>query len=49
MLKEKIQEAINEQINKELYSSYLYMSMSAYFESINLSRCANCMYRRKKS
>lgn len=44
MLKEKMQEAINEQINKELYSSYLYMSMSAYFESINLSGFANWMY-----
>ena len=44
MIKEKIQEAINEQINKELYSSYLYMSMSAYFESINLSGFAKWMY-----
>ena len=37
MLKQKLQDAINEQINKELYSSYLYLSMSAYCESVNLS------------
>lgn len=30
MISKKIQEAINEQINAELYSAYLYMSMSAY-------------------
>lgn len=44
MINEKIQAAINEQINKELYSSYLYMSMSAYFESINLIGFAKWMY-----
>ncbi len=31
-----MQEAINEQINKEFYSSYLYLSMAAYFEDKNL-------------
>jgi ferritin len=31
-----MQDAINEQINKELASSYLYLSMSAYFEDKNL-------------
>lgn len=43
MIKEKIEEAINKQINAELYSSYLYLSMSAYFELINLKGCANWM------
>jgi len=43
MIKEKIQDALNEQINAELYSSYLYLSMSAYFESNNLKGCANWM------
>lgn len=43
MIKEKIQDALNKQINAELYSSYLYLSMSAYFESINLKGCANWM------
>jgi ferritin len=28
--------AINEQINKELYSAYLYLSMAAFFEDSNL-------------
>ncbi len=31
MLSEKMQNALNEQINKEIYSSYLYMAMSMYF------------------
>ena len=43
MLGEKIQQALNEQINAELYSSYLYLSMQAYFESINLAGFANWM------
>ncbi len=43
MLSEKIQQALNEQINAELYSSYLYLSMQAYFESINLPGFANWM------
>ena len=43
MIKEKIQDALNKQINAELYSSYLYLSMSAFFESINLKGCANWM------
>jgi ferritin len=37
MIHESMQKAINEQINKELYSSYLYLSMSAYFETKNLA------------
>ena len=32
----KMQDAINEQINAELYSAYLYLSMSAYFKGLNL-------------
>lgn len=43
MIKEKIQDALNEQLNAELYSSYLYLSMSAYFESIALKGFANWM------
>ena len=43
MLKEKVEKAINKQINAELWSSYLYLSMSSYFESINLSGFANWM------
>ncbi len=42
-MNEKIREAFNKQINAELYSSYLYLSMSAYFESINLPGFAQWM------
>ena len=35
-ISKKMQAAINEQINAELFSAYLYLSMSAYFESLNL-------------
>jgi len=44
MLSEKMQEALNGQLNAELYSSYLYMSMNAYFKSINLDGFANWMH-----
>lgn len=43
MLKEKMIEELNLQINKELFSSYLYLSMSAYFEEIGLKGFANWM------
>jgi ferritin len=43
MLKKKLEEAMNEQINAEYYSSYLYLSMSAYFDSLNLSGFAHWM------
>jgi len=36
MISKTMQDAINEQINKEWYSSYLYLSMAAYFEAGNL-------------
>lgn len=43
MLKQQIEKAINEQINAETYSAYLYWAMSAYFETINLKGFANWM------
>ena len=43
MLNKRMEQAINSQINAEIYSSYLYLSMSAYFESISLSGFANWM------
>ncbi len=43
MIDPKIQDAFNEQINAETFSAYLYWSMSAYFESINLPGFANWM------
>jgi len=43
MLNKKLEDAINEQINKELYSAYLYLSMSAYCEAENLPGSAKWM------
>jgi ferritin len=36
MISKTLQEAINEQIHKEFYSSYLYLAMAAWFENKNL-------------
>ena len=44
MISKPMQNAINEQINKELYSSYLYLSMAAYFENTGLPGTAKWMY-----
>ena len=43
MLSSKVQDAFNKQINAELYSGYLYLSMAAYFESKDLKGMANWM------
>ena len=43
MLKEKMIEALNKQLNEEFYSAYLYLSMSAFFESLGLKGFANWM------
>ena len=43
MINEKLEKAFNEQINAELYSEYLYLSMKAYFEQINLKGFVNWM------
>ena len=44
MIGKAMQDAINEQINKELYSSYLYLSMAAHFEEQNLPGFAKWMH-----
>ena len=43
MIGKTMQEAMNEQINKEFFSSYLYLSMAAYFEDRNLTGFAHWM------
>jgi ferritin len=43
MLSKTIQDAMNEQIKNELYSAYLYLSMSAYCEAANLPGFAHWM------
>jgi len=43
MLSKKMNDAINDQINAEMYSAYLYLSMAAHFDSVNLKGFANWM------
>ncbi|MDH3216335.1 MAG: ferritin [Candidatus Krumholzibacteria bacterium] len=43
MIVNKIESAINKQMNLELHSAYIYLSMSAYFDSINLDGFAHWM------
>ena len=43
MLSEKMETMLNKQINREFYAAYLYLSMEAYFESMNLQGFARWM------
>ncbi|MFO7653472.1 MAG: ferritin [Candidatus Krumholzibacteriia bacterium] len=43
MLSPKLQDALNDQINAEIHSGYIYLSMAAWFESRNLDGCARWM------
>jgi len=43
MLNKKMEKAINDQINAELFSAYLYLSMETYFRSLTLAGFANWM------
>jgi ferritin len=43
MLSKKMEAAFNDQINAELFSSYLYLSMSSFFTDANLSGFAHWM------
>lgn len=43
MLKEEMEKALNEQLKWELYSAYLYLAMSAYFEDQGLEGFAHWM------
>ena len=42
-LSQAMQDAINDQINNELFSSYSYLSMSAYCERQHFTGCAHWM------
>ncbi len=44
MLSKKMQDALNKQINAELYSSYLYQSMAYYFDSIYMPGMSSWMH-----
>ena len=41
MLSKEVTKLLNEQINKEFYSSYLYLDMSNYYDSKNLNGFSN--------
>ncbi len=43
MLSEKMNKALNDQVTAEFYSSYFYLSMHSYFESLNLEGFAHWM------
>ena len=43
MISEKMQKALNDQINAEFFSAYLYLAMAAYFEEKNLPGFAHWM------
>ncbi|MGA7836872.1 MAG: ferritin [Ignavibacteriaceae bacterium] len=43
MIKEKMEKSLNLQLNQELYAFYLYLSMSAYFDSLNLNGFSSWM------
>ncbi len=43
MIKKEVLDALNNQINAESYSAYMYLSMAAYFENMGLSGFANWM------
>jgi ferritin len=43
MIKDNIRDAINAQMNREFFSSFLYLSMAGYFESMNLKGFSSWM------
>jgi len=43
VMRENVRNALNEQIKKEFESAYLYLSMSAFFESLSLEGMAQWM------
>ena len=38
-----MEQALNKQVNRELYSAYLYLAMSSYFETVNMKGFAKWM------
>lgn len=48
MLSSKLNEALNKQINNEFFSEFAYLSMAAYFHSIDLDGMANFFHVQAK-
>jgi len=44
MLSKTLTKVLNDQVNAEMYSAYLYLSMSAYTEGMGLKGAANWLY-----
>ena len=44
MISKKVEKELNKQLNAELYSAYLYLAMSAWFQEKNLKGFAHWMY-----
>ncbi|MFH1835229.1 MAG: ferritin [Methanobacteriota archaeon] len=47
-LKQKMEDALNDQVNAELYAGHIYLSMSAYCETLNLGGFGNWMREQAK-
>ena len=43
MISKTVEQALNKQVNRELYSAYLYLAMSSHFESVNMKGFAKWM------
>jgi len=48
MISKTMEDALNKQVNREYYSAYLYLAMSAYFETISLKGFAKWMRLQSK-
>jgi len=48
MINKKVEQAINEQINREFYSAYLYLAMAEDFETLNYKGSAHWMLKQYK-
>ncbi|HUP20443.1 MAG TPA: ferritin [Gemmatimonadota bacterium] len=47
-MKENLQQALNDQINHELYAAYLYLSMAEHFQANNLDGFAHWMRQQRE-
>ena len=45
-MNKRVAELINDQINKEFYSAYLYLEFANYYDSIGLDGFENCTVSR---
>ncbi len=48
MLSDRMQETLNRQINREFFSAYSYLALTAYFEDLNLKGFAHWMRTQHK-